>query len=183
MWTAGITSCNELEQNINAFPSNQKPTGFIFVLDLSTYKNWQSYIDLRFQKQNSIKCLKNKLIVSGCSPYILTKSPYQIKKENNENVWGTFYMLGMNDVFSYNDTSSIDTTKKDYEYYYYLDGDKLIITSKDSINNVSLYNLNGRELLRKKYYSNRIEINGTKYSSGVYFVIINEEKIYKILKE
>jgi hypothetical protein len=184
LWTAGVTSCNDLEQSINAFPSKWGPdggSGFIFVLDLVNYRHWSSYIDLGLNNSFSIEVFKEQLLVSGCNRLQRIKNAFQSDTKDRNIESGFAIILDMKNVFNYEDTSGIDTTKVIYDYFYYLENDKLIINSKDSINNIKIVDLNGRQLFQDKYYSNTIEIDKTKYSKGVYFVIINEKKILKCL--
>jgi hypothetical protein len=57
------------------------------------------------------------------------------------------------------------------------------ITSNFNIESVSITNLVGKNYLYSTYNNNEIEIDISKYSNGVYFIKINNEQVFRIVKQ
>ncbi len=203
LWTAGVTSCNDLEQSINAFPSKWGPeggSGFIFVLDLNEYKHWTSYIDLGLNNSFSIDVFKDQLLISGCNRLQRVKNAFQPDTKDRDLPSGFAIILNMKNVFNYEvpkdsldpidtldpvDSTDInDTLNPIDEILIYPNpvNDYLFLKNVEKIKSIKIIDIVGKEYVNLKDIKNK-EINVSHLSIGVYFIIINEEKIFKILKE
>jgi hypothetical protein len=60
--------------------------------------------------------------------------------------------------------------------------DILSISSPNEITNVSIYNIQGQEILTKNINVNESNIDVSKLSSGIYIVKVNSKDLVKTLK-
>jgi hypothetical protein len=61
-------------------------------------------------------------------------------------------------------------------------GDKIIISSEETIENLHLYDLNGRLLMRNFINSNTAEIDATGLNAGMYIILISNDQKYQTIK-
>ena len=62
----------------------------------------------------------------------------------------------------------------------------LIISNQEAISQIQIYNISGQLLLNQEFNLNQINLDISKYSSGIYFVNVfvnDKSKLFKIIKE
>lgn len=188
LWTAGRTSCKNIEKGKNPFTTDRDtsggPTGFIFILDLHYFKHWYSYYDLGGRDNNDISVKNNILNTSGATGSLRTKPGGLF---NNRTTIGFFISIDLNDVINYiNPTDSIDPIdtldpNNDIIFFPNPVNDIIYLGKIDSINSIKILDLVGKEFLNITDIKNK-EINVSNLSIGVYFLIINEKKVFKFIK-
>lgn len=191
LWTVGRTSCKNIEKGINPFPTDRDTsggaTGLIFIIDLNNYKHWFSYYDLGNRDNNDVSVRKNILYTSGATETLRTKINDKLGAFYNQTIFGFFISIDLNDIIEYmNPTDSIDpndTINLNSYIIYYPNpvNDFLYFKNIEKINSIKIIDLVGKEYLNLTDVKSN-EINVSRLSVGVYFLIINEEKVFKIIK-
>lgn len=192
LWTVGVSNCINIKTFENSFISeriNKKfPTNFIFVLDLDNYEYWFSYFDLFLRTPRSIESRNSILNISSEGDGTNIKNAFQPVRPKNANN-NIFVSFDLKDVFNYKDTTDtidtipIDTLEPKDEILFYPNpvNDYIYLKNIDTIKSIRIVDLIGKEYFNMQEIKNR-EINLSRLSIGVYFAIINEKNVFKIIK-
>lgn len=91
----------------------------------------------------------------------------------------------MREDFGY---SAIDTGSNDLSNIYVYPSiatESISISSEDSINQIQIYDLLGKQLYSKTIQLplNEFEINVENYADGMYFILLNNKYFFKVIKE
>lgn len=148
------------------------------------FKHWYSYYDLGGRDNNDIS-VKNNILNTSCATGSLRTKPGGLF--NNRTTIGFFISIDLNDVINYiNPTDSIDPIdtldpNNDIIFFPNPVNDIIYLGKIDSINSIKILDLVGKEFLNITDIKNK-EINVSNLSIGVYFLIINEKKVFKFIK-
>lgn len=191
LWTAGRTSCKNIEKGENPFPTNRDtsggPTGLIFILDLNNYKHWVSYYDLGGRDNNDVSVRNNLINTSGATETLRTKINNKFGTFYNQTTIGFFISIDLNDIIKdMNPTDSVnpnDTLNPNNEILFYPNpvNDFIYINNINLTKSIKIIDIEGKEYIKIKELK-RKEINVSQLSIGVYFLVINEEKVFKFIK-
>lgn len=184
LWTAGRTTCDDIEVSIKPFPTIiheiEGVTDFMFILNLNNYKHWFSYFDINLHYCYNVSVRNNILNLSGTTDVMRTREGIF----RNGSFVGPIVSFDMKNVLNYEDSSGIqDTTVSIDNILIYPNpvNDYIYLNEINLIKSIKIIDLVGKEYLNLTYIKNE-EINVTYLSAGVYFIIINEEKVFKIIK-
>jgi hypothetical protein len=191
LWTAGRTSCKNIEKGINPFPTDRDTsggtTGLIFIIDLNNYKHWFSYYDLGGRDNNDVSVSNNILNTSGATETLRTKIDNKLGTFYNQTTIGFFISIDLNDIINYmNPTDSVnpnDTLNPNNEILFYPNPvkDYIYLKNVEKIKSIKIIDLVGKEFINITEIKSN-EINVSQLSVGVYFLVINEDKVFKIIK-
>jgi hypothetical protein len=167
---------------------------------LNEYKHWTSYIDLGLNNSFSIDVFKDQLLISGCNRLQRVKNAFQPDTKDRDLPSGFAIILNMKNVFNYevpkdsldpidtldpvDSTDPNDTLNPNNDIIFFPNpvNDIIYLGKIDSVKSIRVVDLLGKEFINIKEINSN-QINLSNLSIGVYFIIINEEKIFKILKE
>ncbi len=159
-------------------------TSLLMRFDLENYSQWYSYHP-HFDAENRIVCKNNDLyMVSKSHPSHLLKNAYS--EEFHE--YGLYLInFDMREDFGY---SAIDTGRNDLSNIYVYPSiatQSITISSEDSIRQLQIYDLLGKQLYYKEiqipFPLNELEINIENYADGMYFILVNNNYSLKFIKE
>ena len=111
--------------------------------------------------------------VTNCSGLNVIECAQRLNDKNNWTFGSFSYPADMITFLDVSGTLTIPKTKtQKFQYYPNPAKDKLQVSSKDPIHRVTVFNLLGRELIKKNGGENTLEIDVSHLSSGVYYMKI-----------
>lgn len=180
-WTVGTTSCNEINQSENPFPSlngpGPRPSSYLFILDLSTYNHWFSYTDFGISNAFSINVKNKQLYVSGRSTGLNVKNAFQSISKDNQVFSGAYYKIDMSKLY----LSYTEKENKDLIIYPNPTTNTIQINNINEIQNLQITDLQGKKYIEINKPQNN-EIDLSTLSIGIYYLTINHKQTFKIIK-
>ncbi len=157
-------------------------TSLLMRYDLENYKQWYSYHPHLIADPNLLVKNNDVYIVSKAHSAHLLKNAYS--EEFHE--YGLYLInFDLRENFGY---SAIDTGRNDLSnisVYPSIASQSITISSEDSIRQLQIYDLLGKQLYSKEIQIplNELEINIENYADGMYFILVNNNYSLKFIKE
>jgi hypothetical protein len=185
LWGEVITDKNLFPEDSNHIINRDNGatvTSLLMRFDLGNFTQWYSYHPHLIAYSNLLVKNNDVYIVSKAHSAHLLKNAYS--EEFHE--YGLYLInFDMRENFGY---SAIDTGRNDLSNIYVYPSiatQSITISSEDSIRQLQIYDLLGKQLYSKEipFPLNELEINVENYADGMYFILLNNKYSLKFIKE
>ncbi len=172
----------EDSNHINNRDNGSTGTSLLMRFDMSKFTQWYSYHP-HFDADDKIVCKNNDVyMVAKSHPSHLLKKAYSEEYHEYALYLINFDLRGN---FGY---SAIDTginNLSNISVYPSITSQSITISSEDSIRQLQIYDLLGKQLYSTdmQFPLNELELNVENYADGMYFILINNKYSLKFIKE